>query len=490
MASRPLQTSPPSIEPPPESSATAQGPGGGLPPLESPAALPAAEPAITEAAAPPRKNWGRLALRGSVLEILGYGASQVIRLGSNLLLTRLLFPEAFGLAALVSIFLQGLIMLSDVGIQQAVVQSDQGDDEEFLNTAWTLQAVRGVILFVAASVLAYPVSRLYGEPVLFPLLIVAAVQLLISGLHSTSIFTLRRQVALGWITLLELGNQVINVAVMVTWALISPSVWALIAGGVTATVAYTVATHFIPVGYRNRFAWNQDARKKITEFGRWIFGSSAVFFLGRQGDRLLLGKFLGAATLGVYSIAVFLSEAVGVATERVTHGVFYSIFSNVRHEGYAELKRIYYRSRIRLDLLALPAMGGLTMLGSWVVSLLWDERYEAAGWMLQILSLRVAMNCILTPCETCLSALGKPHHGFVRSVVKTAVLLVGIPIGYHLDGLRGLVWATALSELPSFLVLWPPFIKLGLFRATRELLAFALYGVGLVLGWAFGLVFL
>ena len=63
------------------------------------------------------------ALRSSAVTVGGFGASQVIRLASNLILTRILFPEAFGMMALVMVFLQGLAMFSDVGVGPAIMQS-------------------------------------------------------------------------------------------------------------------------------------------------------------------------------------------------------------------------------------------------------------------------------------------------------------------------------------------------------------------------------
>jgi O-antigen/teichoic acid export membrane protein len=101
------------------------------------------------------ENLKKLAVRGSIYELAGFGASQVVRLFSNLILSRLLFPEAFGLAALIAIFNTGLVMLSDVGIEQSVVQNDRGDEESFLNTAWVLHITRGGLLWVLSCLLAF-----------------------------------------------------------------------------------------------------------------------------------------------------------------------------------------------------------------------------------------------------------------------------------------------------------------------------------------------
>src|ERR687885_208624 len=104
------------------------------------------------------------ALRGTVWTIAGYGASQVLRLGSNIILTRLLLPEFFGLMNLVNVFIIGLHLFSDVGLGPSVVQNKRGDDPDFLNTAWTIQVGRGIILWICSLILAWPVSQFYNEP--------------------------------------------------------------------------------------------------------------------------------------------------------------------------------------------------------------------------------------------------------------------------------------------------------------------------------------
>src|SRR5690606_8194669 len=94
--------------------------------------------------------------RGSLWALAGYGGSRVLRIGGNLVLWRLLYPDAFGLIALVNVFITGLTMFSDVGIGPSIVQNPRGDDPAFLNTAWTIQVVRGFILGIAGAALAAP----------------------------------------------------------------------------------------------------------------------------------------------------------------------------------------------------------------------------------------------------------------------------------------------------------------------------------------------
>lgn len=424
----------------------------------------------------------RLAVRGSIFEIGGFGAAMVLRLGTNVIMSRLLFPKAFGLMALVGIFIQGVIMLSDVGIEPAVIQSKDGDDVSFLNTAWTMQLVRGLILYGVVLVIAWPLALLYEEPQLFGLICISSLSLVLQGASSTSLYTLRRRLSIGKITLIEIGSQLSAVAVMVPWALWRPSVWALVGGHLVSYVFRTAATHAVRVGYRNRFAMDAKARKAIIDFGWWVFGSSALFFLSRQADRLLLGRFLGVAELGIYSIAFLLSDSVSTAITRVTHGVLFPILSRIRLEGIERLRAVYYRARLAFDVMSLPALGVLTILGPFVVQVLYDKRYAEAGWILQAFSLRVAMMCVLTPCETLLVSLGHSRYGFYQNGVRLIWILIAVPLGWRLFGLHGIVWAVSVSEIPIFFVLWPAFARVGMLRLLPELRAAGFYAAGIVIG--------
>lgn len=104
------------------------------------------------------------AMRGAVISLGGTAGHQVMRLLSNLALTRLLFPEAFGLMALMQTFMIGLQMFSDIGLRPSIIQNPRGEEPDFLNTAWTLQVARGVVLWLGACALAWPWPRCITSP--------------------------------------------------------------------------------------------------------------------------------------------------------------------------------------------------------------------------------------------------------------------------------------------------------------------------------------
>jgi O-antigen/teichoic acid export membrane protein len=136
-----------------------------------------------------RTSLRRLVLRGSGLIIGSHGGGQLIRLARSLILTRLLFPEAFGVMSLVWVVMFGLGMLSDLGVGPAIIRDKRGEDPDFLNTAWTLQVIRGVVLLGIACLIAYPMATFYNEPDLAQLIPAAGLFALIAGFNSTAFHT-------------------------------------------------------------------------------------------------------------------------------------------------------------------------------------------------------------------------------------------------------------------------------------------------------------
>lgn len=425
----------------------------------------------------------RLAARGALFEMGAFGFAQVLRLGSNLILTRLLFPEAFGLMTTLTVFNAGLVMLSDVGIEQSVIQNEKGSEPKFFNTAWSIQVIRGFGLYVAAIVLTWPMAWVTAEPELIWLIPISSLVVPIVGFGSTAEFELRRRVEPARILAMDLATQVIGIGVMTIWAWQAPSIWALVVGNIIRDVIRTGWTWFLIPGYRNRFAIDPESRQAIIEFGRWILGSSSVFFLAGMSDRFILLRVLGSATLGIYSIAIMLSEAAFTVIGKVIHGVLLPLLARVREEGADTLRSVYYDARLRLDVLSMGGIGILAMIGPTLVDLLWDERYADAGWMLRVLCVRAAMRAVFQPADTCLIAMGHTKLSFFNNIARTVMLYAGIPIGWYLDGIVGVLWAVAISDLPGIFILWPKLRAERVFRFDRELVSWAYFAAGLGLGY-------
>jgi O-antigen/teichoic acid export membrane protein len=427
----------------------------------------------------PRRRLAGLA----AVEVFGFGAAQIIRLGSNLVLARLLFPAAFGLMAMLSLVLYGIYMLTDVGLTQAVIRSPRGEDPVYLDTAWSIQATRGLALWVIGALLAWPVSLLFREPQLLPMIPVGTAVAFLHGLASTRIFSLRRHFRPLPIVWLEIGSQVAGAVTMIALAWAGVGVWSLVAGNLVQATLHTALSYALPGTHRERYRIDPESRHEITRFGRWIFASSAMTFLAGRGDQLVLARLLGAASLGLYNLALVFAEAPDLLVNRVISGILYPLYARVHNETPDRLGHTYYRTRLALDAAVQTTLGGIVALAPWIIHLLYDSRYYGAIPMLQILAVRTGLGLIASPCETALTAQGLSEYGFRRNLAVAASTFILMPVGNWAGGVIGLLWGSTLARGAALLVLWPAAKEKGILRIERELLAVPFFLAGAGIGW-------
>ena len=394
---------------------------------------------------PPLGIWGRAA-RGSAWTALSFFAAQAFRLGSNLILTRLLFPEAFGIMALVTVLLVGLMLFSDMGTGPAIMQSKRGDDPAFLNTAWTLQIMRGGILWLVACVLAYPAALFYDQPLIAVLLPVASLSLLFAGFEPTRVDTANRHLLLGRLTALDLISTLVGILVMLVLAYVMRSVWALALGGViTGALRLALLSWFLP-GQSNRLHWEKASVQELLHFGFWIFLSSVCGFLVSQGDRAILGKFLSIEGLGIYNIGAFLAMFPIMLGSTVTARVLIPIYREHPGDDPAARKRL---ERIRFFVTGglMAALAFLALTGPWIVHFLYDDRYlSAGGVMVAICAVQMIVVVFLTYDQAAL-AQGDSKGFFMVSAAKAGLQTAGFLIGALYMGLAGAMIGQAVGML-------------------------------------------
>src|SRR6059058_949629 len=163
---------------------------------------------------------------------MSYGSVQLLRLLNNVILARLLAPPIFGLMAVVNAVRTGVELLSDVGILQNIISNKRGEDPIFYDTAWTLQALRGLVLAALCMLLAVPIARFFNYPQLAVILPVASLFFVFNGFDSTARALVQKQLQVARLSLFDIAIGVVSLAAHVTIALITPTVWALVLGSV------------------------------------------------------------------------------------------------------------------------------------------------------------------------------------------------------------------------------------------------------------------
>jgi O-antigen/teichoic acid export membrane protein len=437
----------------------------------------------------------RLAVRATGWTLAATYGGQAIRLGSNLVLTRLLFPEAFGVMAIVTLILQSLNLFSDMGIQQSLIQDPRGDDRGFLDTAWTLQVIRGVLLWLAACLAAgvitgaadagwLPAGGALADPRLTVLLPVAGLSLIAGGFNSTKTTSLRRHLTIGYEAAFQLGSQLFQAMLMVVWALLVPTVWALVGSAVVGSLIVAVASHVVLPGPRNRFAWNPEAAADLIRFGRFILISTIFTFIALNGQRTILGTILSPELFGVYSIALVLSTVMLNVMDRLHGSVLFPLYSQLaRRNDPAAMNANVRRVRLRLLAVSLPPMWVLAVFGRQLVGVLYDARYADAGWMLQLLALGAIVAIVSVTLRPIMLAHGHSGRHLACTAIGSLVLLTCMAAGGYAGGVAGVLIGAVVAEFIQYLVLLAFVRRYSIWTPALDFAALALSAVVIAAGW-------
>jgi O-antigen/teichoic acid export membrane protein len=441
-----------------------------------------------------------MSLRGRILRagswsLFGHAWTQVLRLGSSLILTRLLVPELFGLMALVGAILMVIALLSDIGIRQAVVSSANGEDPSMLNTAWTMQVVRGAIIWLVCVVIAVALNRLqargalppesvYAAPQLPWVLIVATFTNFIHGFASTKLYMADRKLDLRRATMIEIISLTLGVVATVALASQWQSVWALVFGGYFTTISMVAMSHVWLEGAPTRFEWNRAYAREIVMFGRWILASSSLYVLASNADRLTLGAWSTQAQLGFYSIALTLSLAVETAATRLFSSVGTPALSEVVRKDPRGLGQALLRLRLPLDVTFVASAGLLFACGPFIVNTIYTKPFAPAGDILRILSFGL-LSARFAIFNSAYTALGHTKYLSMLNLLKLISLLCCMYLGNRLLGVQGVYWAIALHGL-ALIPLYVVFNRRhGLIHFKFEMLVFLVWPLTAGAGYLF-----
>lgn len=417
-----------------------------------------------------------------------FGLSQLLRLGSNLVVTRLLEPEMFGIMTLVYAVLRGLAMFSDLGLLAFIVRHKDGTDPEILNTVWTIQVIRGWFMFIAigigalsllamSKIFGINLGAVYGNDDLPFLLIAVGFTAVISGYKTMASAVLSRELNHGRLEIIDFTAQFIATIVMLVWAWLYPSIWSLVSAAIVAALVNLLLNYQF-FNLRHKLKWNKSVANQVFAFGKWIFLASILTYLAQQGDILIFATSISPAQLGVYSIAFMLSTVISSVVVQIVSKIWFPVLSHIANKKPTELKEKYYEIRKRQDLIIFFFIGILVAIAPDIISLLYDERFHEAGWMMQILSFTVLGVAMSLVGLECLSALGITKIRMKVMFVRSLSIFVGLPVLFHFYGLVGAIWGVVLSNFVGLPFQYMEMKKQKIFSFYKEIRMIPMVAIG------------
>ncbi|MDE2333336.1 MAG: oligosaccharide flippase family protein [Rhodospirillales bacterium] len=406
-------------------------------PMPQDAPAPALEGAIPPAAAP---SLAKQVAKGAVWMVAIRFASRTLGLISTLVIARILLPADFGLVAMATAFSNSVDALSEVGLRGALIRHPE-DATELYDTAFTMQAARGLITGAVVASVAPFAARWFGDPRVAPMLLVLAALAAAAGFENIAIAEFQRNFRFGMEFMLRILPRLLQVATAITAALLLRSYWALLIAIAVSSLSRLVATYLVHP-HRPRFTLRRW--RDLVGFSFWTWASSLANLVWQRSDAFIIAPVLGAAAYGLYALAW------EVGTLPVTE--FVVPVAAALFPGFAEARRRGDTQTLPpmavvafLTLLTLPLAIAISAAAAPVVVVLLGSKWLAAAPLVEI----IALTCLMAPftgvSNSLLWADARVVRSFLVAAVSALARVLMLVEAAQSGGLRTFVWWAAAS---------------------------------------------
>lgn len=399
----------------------------------------------------------------------------------TIVLARLLAPNDFGLFGIAMLTLSGLERFSKTGFDQALVQKKE-ETETFLDTAWTVQVIRGFLLGGILVVGAPLVGLFFGEPRVILIVRVLGAAVALKSLRNIGVIYFRKDLEFHKQFVYEFSSAFADLMVALSLAFIFRSVWALIFGLLAKNITKFLISYYIH-SYKPslRFEWKKA--QNLFSFGVWIFLSGLLGFLVTQGDDIFVGKFLSTSALGLYQLAYRISnlpprEITGTITR-----VIFPSYSKIQ-DSTEKMRELFFQVIKAVSSLVFPFSFAIFLLIPTFTNLILGEKWLKMVPAVQVLSFYGLSIALISTIGPLLWGTGKPEESFQMNLLRTVVLAITIYPLTKYFGIVGTSIATLLavtSNFPIFLFKIRRKLNIGIKQIWSETYSLVISSLGMSL---------
>jgi lipopolysaccharide exporter len=398
-----------------------------------------------------------------------YGVTAAIRLGSSLVLTRLLSPEAYGIFGVLLSLLFMIELMSDVGTVGLLVRHERGGDIRFIHTVWTVRLIRCCINFCLIFFGAPLIAALYKTPLLTSAFRTLSFWFLLMGAESMSFVLAQRDQRARIANYADMASSAVMTFFVIGVASLLRNHFALIYGALLQRALLMIGSYFF---YRNigvGLAFDRQALTEQFKFARYVLPSSLLTIVLSQYDKLVLLKLFNLTIVGLYGIA---QNMIGPVSGIIMHNarvVLYARCSEYFRTNRETARSRYYTENHRLLMVGtiLPAV--IAGFSQSIVSILYDARYAMVGPILMITGLAAIVVSFQYASENLLVASGRSYVVLLSNVIRLFTIIPASLLGYYFFGLYGFLWFNLAATIPLLMYFYWEQKRSGLLDLPSEL---------------------
>jgi O-antigen/teichoic acid export membrane protein len=382
---------------------------------------------------------------------ISQGAIQVLAFASSIVIARFLSPFEVGLAAMAIVFASLALVIVDFGFASVIVQRRELTEDDKSTAFWAGTAL-GVLLTLVGVAMSWPIAALYGEPEVQPLFAALSLAFLFTAPGIVQGALLTRELAFRSLEVRTIIATSLSCVTGISLAVAGAGAWAIVGQDLVITSASTLllwrASHWRP-------AWRFSPRalRSMAGYTGNVFGTRMLAWGTINVDNFLIGRFIGAAPLGAYTLAfsVMITPVNRIASPIAQ--VFFPAFSKVRDPD--RIGSMWLRATRMVALVVVPLMLGLLAVAPDFVHAIFGEKWNAAIPVIQILAPVGMIQALVALNAGVLQAADRTGVMFRFTAVISIVTVIGFAIGIPW-GIEGV----AVAYLAVTLLLQPVYVRL------------------------------
>lgn len=397
---------------------------------------------------------GRQARRGGVWAGGGRLFVQLAQFLATLVTARLLVPADYGQTAIIFAISGFAGIFTDLGLGAAIVHA-KVVTEELLSSAFWLNGLSGVVLTLAVSGLSFPLSHLYGQPNLVPLMIIASAQFTVNiAIVPTAL--LERTFRFRQLTICEVAMSLITFASIIGIAAAGGGPYALawgpVAGAISRSLFLMLTVRWIPRALPRR-----RSVAELWVFSRGLTGFNAVTFWARSLDNVLIQKTASATATGDYTRSYQLMLLPVSQMSLVLGRVLFPALTRMR-DDMSRAGRAYVAAITAGTALTLPTTVGVAISAPELVEELYGSRWSGMTPIIRLLALAAVPQLLTATAGSVFRATGSTDRLFRLSLVTTCMAVVAIVAGLPW-GPVGVAAALLVNSFLTLPVLFVPMLR-------------------------------
>jgi O-antigen/teichoic acid export membrane protein len=375
----------------------------------------------------PDTRIGARTLRGVFWAYFSYVGGRLLVLVATAILARLLTPEDFGVVAFALVFMAILETVKDLGLSQALVASRPANVYERADTVFVCGLGLGALLSLVVAAASPLAAAFFDEPQLTALLPVLGLNFAIRSVGATHYALAQKELRFRTRTAAEFADVLTRGTVGVVLALAGAGVWSLVVGYVVGTTALVVAL-WILVPWRPRLRLDRAELPQLLRFGGALTGVDITAAITANVDYIFIGKVLGPAALGLYTLSFRLPELAIVNVAAVAGAVLFPAFANVERSALSHAYTVALRYML---MVCMPLAAGMALLADPLVEALFGSKWDGAVAPMQLLTLYAFAVTVGIPAGTAYKAVGRADVLLKLALPRTALLVTAVAIFVH-----------------------------------------------------------